>query len=221
MCSKLRVSMNDAERRSAGAWRWLIAAGKVSPPEFRHALEQVPPLARDAWVDTVFGLDSFSEDGTELPRGCVPYLPCSVDSLLRAIDHAAVHAGDVVVDIGSGLGRAGALVHLLTGAPVVGIEIQARLARAARSMIERLNVTRFSLIEEDAVRVVERIPLGTVFFLYCPFGRDRFEVVLEGIEQVARQREIRLCTVDLPVPPRRWLTPVATSRDVAVYRSTL
>ena len=54
----------------------------------------------------------------------MPYLPCPVDTLLRVIEHAPLGAADVFVDVGSGLGRAAALVHLLTGARAVGLEVQ-------------------------------------------------------------------------------------------------
>ena len=82
--------------------------------------------ARDAWVDQLFGLGAPPEDGPQLPVGCVPYLPCSVDALLRVAEHAPVRASDLFVDIGAGVGRAAALMHLLTGAPAFGVEVQPR-----------------------------------------------------------------------------------------------
>ena len=103
-------------------------------------LAGVPPVARDAWVDLALGLEAIAEDGPDLPRGCVPYLPCSVDALLRLIEHAPVGAGDVFVDVGSGLGRAAALVHLLTGAPAIGVEVQPAHVAASRALAMRLRL---------------------------------------------------------------------------------
>jgi len=61
-----------------------------------------------------------------------------------------------------------------------------------------------------------------VFFLYCPFSGARLERVLDDLESIARTREIRVCCVDLPLPPRAWLALAAPpSGDLAVYRSTL
>src|SRR5262245_48971326 len=94
------------------------------PLAFRTALIAVPGAERQAWVVRVLGLADIPQDGPDLPRGCVPYLPCSLETLLRMIEVAEIHSGDVFVDIGSGIGRVTALVHLLTGAGALGIEVQ-------------------------------------------------------------------------------------------------
>jgi SAM-dependent methyltransferase len=198
--------MEDALRANADALRSRVARAQVSPAAFRAALEGVPPDERDAWLDRVFDLDALPDDGPDLPRGGVPYLPSSVDVLLRVVDHAAVRESDVFVDIGAGLGRAAALVHLVTGAAAVGVEIQPALARAARALSARLNLSRLSFVEGDAASRAEAWATGTVFFLYCPFSGDRLERVLADLEPVARARPIRVCCVDLPLPPRSWLT---------------
>jgi SAM-dependent methyltransferase len=181
----------------------------------------VPAKDRDAWLDCVLGLDSIPNDGPELPRGCVPYLPCPVDSVLRVLDLAEVQASDTFVDVGSGVGRAAALAHLVTGAQAIGIEIQPALVHAARALATRINGLRFIPIEGDAALLAGRLEIASVFFLYCPFSGERLEKVLDGIEPVARTRQIRVCSVDLPIPARPWLAPVSPpDRDVAVYRST-
>ena len=115
-------------RESAETVRSLLARNVAEPDLFRAMLLRVPPSERDAWVDAIFGLGELPPDGPDLPRGCVPYLPCSVDTLLRVVERVPVRPSDVFVDVGSGLGRAAALVHLLTGAPVVGLETGADVA---------------------------------------------------------------------------------------------
>jgi SAM-dependent methyltransferase len=211
-----------AHRRSADRIRAGLSSAAATPARFRAALTRVPPSERDAWLDRILALEGIPADGPELPRGCVPYLPCPVDALLRMVDQAGVRASDVFVDLGSGVGRAAALVHLLTGAPAIGIEIQPALVRAARDLTTRLSALRFSPVEGDASRLAGFIGVGSVFFLYCPFSGTRLENVLKDLELIARTREIRVCTVDLPLPPRPWLTPATPpSDDLAVYRSTL
>ena len=101
-------------------------------PTFRAALLDVPPAERDAWLDRLLGIDGLPDDDPALPRGCVPYLPCAVDAVLRVVDLAALTAADVVVDVGAGVGRAAALLHLLTGAAIVGIELQPALAQGVQ-----------------------------------------------------------------------------------------
>jgi hypothetical protein len=66
------------------------------------------------------------------------------------------------------------------------------------------------------------VPFGSVFFLYCPFGGERLEGVIDGLEPIAQTRAIRVCSVDLPLPRRPWLeASSAGSGGLAVYRSTL
>ena len=206
---------------SADRVRWRIQHEQHDPEAFRAALLSVAPSARDAWVDRVLGLRDLPDDGPDLPRGCVPYFPCGVDALLRMVEQARVHRSDVFVDVGSGLGRAGALVHLLTGARVIGVEVQPALVRAARELATRLGLSRVSCVEGDAVTLTASIANGSVFFFYCPFSGDRLVKVLGDLEVVARTRTIRVCALDLQLPPCPWLTlesPVAG--DLAIYRST-
>ena len=181
----------------------------------------VQPAERDAWLDLVLGLGELPEDGPELPSGCVPYLPCSVDALVRMVDQAPVRASDIVVDVGSGSGRAAALVHLITGASVIGLEIQPHLVVAARDLAARLSGRIFCVLG-DAATLAGYITIGSVFFLYCPFGGERLAKVLGDLESIARTRTIRVCSVDLPLPPCAWLTLESPSvGDLAIYRSTL
>ena len=195
--------------------------GQCDPPRFRALLTSVPPVAREAWVDRALGLGEPPEDGPALPRGCVPYLPCSVDALLRLTENAPVHASDLFVDIGSGMGRAAALVHLLTGATAVGVEVQPALVSAARDLAGRLHLSGVSFVEGDAADLAAPLTAGSVFLLYCPFSGHRLQTLLAALEPLARTRPIRVCCVDLPLPPCPWLEPAPPpSLDLAIYRST-
>jgi hypothetical protein len=45
--------------------------------------------------------------------------------------------------------------------------------------------------------------------------------VLDDLEPIARSRPIRICCVDVELPPRSWLAPVPLPPgDLAIYRST-
>lgn len=172
-------------------------------------------------MDQVFGLGAPPEDGPHLPVGCVPYLPCSVDALLRLTEHAPVRASELFVDVGSGVGRASALVHLLTGAQAVGVEVQPALVAAARLLAARLRLSSVWFVEADAVRPSEVWSAGSVFLLYCPFSGDRLAKLLANLEPVAHVRPIRLCCVDLPLPPCSWLEQMPpSSLDLTIYRTT-
>jgi SAM-dependent methyltransferase len=190
-----------------------------APAAFRAALVDVPPLERDRWVDILWDVHELPDD-EPLPRGCVPYLPCPVDTVLDAVQHAAVTRDDVFVDVGSGLGRAAFLAHLLTGAACIGIEIQPTLVAAARGRAAWLHLSRTRFIAGDAVDLVRFITIGTVFFLYCPFSGERLRRVLDDLEALARTRPIRICCVDLPTLDCGWLAPIAPPvGGLTVYRS--
>jgi hypothetical protein len=134
------------------------------------------------------------------------------------VDEARIGPTDLFVDLGSGIGRATAFVHLMTGAATVGVEIQRGLALAARKLTGRLTL---ATIEGDASVLARFFPVATVFFLYCPFSGARLERTLSGIEVTARTRPLRVCCVDVPLLSRPWLSLEPQSRgDLAVYRTT-
>ncbi len=211
--------MDEPTRRSAERVRALVEAGRADPALVREALAAVAPLDRDAWVDVALGLGEVPDDGPALPRGCTPYLPCAVDALLRAVDRAPIRAADVFVDVGAGVGRAALLVHLLTGARAIGLEIQPELVALAEAHAARLGASGLRMVLGDAAERVGEARDGTVFFLYTPFGGDRLARVLDALEPLARARPIRVCAVDLPLPPRPWLRLAASDGDLAIHAS--
>ena len=213
--------MHATARAAAQSMRACLARHGPAPATFWAALNEIPERDREAWVDLVWDIDELPDDDPGLPRGCVPYLPCPVTTVLEAVQQAAVTCNDVFVDIGSGLGRAALLAHLLTGSGCIGLEIQPGLVQAARARAAWLNLHRMRFIEGDAVDLVRFMTIGTVFFLYCPFGADRLRRVLDDLESIALTRPIRVCSIGLPALDRPWLAPMApTSVDLTVYRST-
>jgi hypothetical protein len=183
----------------------LLSSGQSNPAAFRAALAVVSPTDRDAWIDLVLGLDGLPTDDASLPRGCVPYLPCPIDALILIADRAAVQASDVFIDIGSGAGRATVLMHLMTGAAAIGLEIQPPLVLVARDLSTRIGASRVTVVEGDAALTIGTMMNGTVFFLYCPFSGDRLSKVLAALESIAQTRPIRVCCLDLPLPACPWL----------------
>lgn len=199
----------------------MLQTGQLTPALFRAELARLPRSERDGWLDCVLSLVAIPPDGPELPRGCTPYLPCSVDALLGVVELAGVGASDVFVDVGSGVGRAAAFVHLCTGASVIGLEVQPELVRASRELARRVGMQRFTAIEGDALTLARHMTLGTVFFLYCPFSGERLETLLGELESVARMRRIRVCCVDVPLPPRPWLVAAPPAvPGLTVFEST-
>lgn len=212
--------MELAHRSSAERARLALERGEHDPARFRASLLGVAPRSRDAWFDLVLGLEEHYDDGGELPRGCVPYIPCAVDTVVQAVDEAEISAADVFVDVGSGVGRVVTLVHLLSGATAVGLEIQSPLVRAARDLASKLRLSRVSYAHGDASQLLGSVPTTSVLFLYCPFSGERLtRLVDEVVEPLARARCLRICTVDLELPARAWISRVPSSSSAcALYR---
>lgn len=212
--------MDERFRQAAEGVRESIVQGSSTPAQFRGELLSIPFFDRDAWVDVVLGLDELPADGLELPSGCVPYLPCAVDALLRIADRVPVRADDVFVDIGSGVGRAAVLMHLLTGAATLGVEVQSGHVQAARGLVAGLGLSGVTFVQGDVAQLAAELAIGTVFFLYCPFGGPRLEHFLRRMEELARTRDICICAVDLPLPACSWLERVGPEEgDLGVFRS--
>lgn len=178
----------------------------------------VPFLERDAWVNAALGLNDVPDDESLQPGG-VPYLPASVDSILQFIQHARIGPEDVVVDVGSGIGRVCALIHLLTKAKCVGFELQ-------QSLVERSRRRRWgkkgqgeglTFLHGDAVELTKTLPEATHYFLYCPFDAATVERWLTALP---RKRPAWLGCVDFPLPQRDWLEVVtpAPSAELDLYR---
>lgn len=214
--------MNEALRIDAARVRQLLISGPMLPDAFAAALYDVPRVDRDAWFDSVLGMSELPDDGPQLPAGCAPYLPCSVETLLRVIEHAQIDASDVFVDVGAGPARATTFVHLMSGAAAIGLEIQPALVSAGSDLTTRLNASRIATVHGDATRLAGRMVTGTVFFLYCPFSGARLDQLLAELEPIAAARPIRLCCVDLMLPRRDWFElELQPSEELAIYRSTL
>lgn len=216
-----RQNVQLVYKSTAKQLRSLLIRDRITPAAFLAIFEEVPPQHHDAWLDLLCEIDEIPDDDPELPRGCAPYLPCAVATVVDAIGQANVTANDVFVDVGAGAGRATLLAHLLTGARGIGLEIQPTLVRAAQARSDRLKLSSTRFIQGDAATLIPSITMGTVFFLYCPFGGDRLRHFVDGLENLARSRQIRICCVDMPRLRRPWLAKLpSTSANLDVYQST-
>jgi len=102
----------------------------------------------------------------------------------------------------------------------VGLEVQPELLVVARERFARWPSARASWLEGDAAERIVDASTGTVFFLYCPFSGPRLQRVLDHLEGSSRERVIRVCCLDLPLPACAWLRLVShAGADLAVYES--
>ena len=133
----------------------------------------------------------------------MPYMPSAIGQLVRAVLDVPITEHDVFVDLGAGLGKAAMAVHLLTGAPARGVELQAGLVSEASAQARELGLDAVSFAQGDALDA--DLDDATVVFFYLPFTGDVLAGVLQRLEAVARRRQLVLCAlgVDLHVD---WIT---------------
>lgn len=216
--------MGAASWNSPAHIRHLMSSGIAGAPYLRAALLSIPPHDREKWWDEVLSggaaTDVIPADGADLPRGCAPYLPCGIDALVAVLDAVRVNADDVFIDIGSGTGRSATLLHFLTGASAIGVEIQGHLVdQACRTSLD-MKRERVVTVRGDAAHMIQYLPIGTVYFLYCPFSGERLDRVLGALEERALARTIHVCTVDMPPLEIPWLSVLpSTHPALHAYRS--
>lgn len=208
-------TVDDALRLDARAARDALAAGALRGAALLERLAAIPALDRDAWIDELLGIDPPPPDIADLPRGVVPYLPCGVDEIVATVREAPLGPGDVLVDIGAGLGRVVMLGHLLSGARAVGIELQAPLVDRARARCAALGLDAVSFVHADAGEIDLD---GSVFFLYAPCNGERLARVVRRLEAAARRRPIVIGAAGIELPELPWLRRrPASCASLALY----
>ncbi|HVI53893.1 MAG TPA: hypothetical protein VM621_02430 [Luteibacter sp.] len=181
--------------------------------------------ALDALLAGVLAIDAPAIDETAPPPEMVFYQPSPARHIVDGVRRAAISAGDVVMDLGSGLGHVSMLVHVLTGAGTRGVERQPSYVDSATRAALALGLSGVSFATGDA-RQVDLAGVD-VFYLFTPFLGTVLRDVLLRIEAEAASRSVRVvvlgpCARTFARMP--WLRsddpdPAATDR-IVVFRSS-
>lgn len=171
----------------------------MTADELLERLASLPPDARDAEYERLFSVVDPRKHAEAPGEGMTAYVPSHVAYIARALVDAAVGAGDVFIDLGSGLGKVTTFARLCSDATSVrGIEYQADLiARCPK-------VDGVTYVHGDAREVL--LADGTVFFLFTPFVGELRRAVFERLHEVARHHGITVCTVAFSIE-EDWLVP--------------
>jgi SAM-dependent methyltransferase len=105
---------------------------------------------------------------------------------------AQLTPGDVFFDIGSGLGQAVLLVHLISDTTAKGVEYEPAYFEYANTHAALLSLGNVAFINADA-RDADYSG-GTVFFMYTPFEGKMLEDMLNVLEKEAQKRTIKIFT---------------------------
>jgi predicted RNA methylase len=192
--SQLQRAIRQDIQRGAGAQ---VLLGHVR--EAREDAEVRGTVAGDSYdhLDTlVSGVLRIEEPAARLAglaADMVFYQPTPARHIFDAIARSGLDRGDVLIDLGSGLGQVVLLGAICTGARCIGIEWEAAYVACARRCAEALRLGRVSFVQGDA-RTAD-LSAGTVFYLYTPFEGAMLREVLDRLKAEAATRELRICTL--------------------------
>jgi hypothetical protein len=148
---------------------------------------------RDELVSGIFQFREPSEPHLQGSPEMVPYQPTPVRHILDLIAANVLSKGDILVDLGSGLGHVPLLVSLLTGIRSVGIEVQAVYVDSAQECAQSLHLSRVRFVAKDA-RAAD-LSDGTLFYLYSPFNGSILTDVLSALRRESRRKAIKICSL--------------------------
>jgi len=184
---ELRADLRQGRR--AGLDRWLADYRRMAGPEPAEA------QGFDALDDLLAGLLRLPAPATPqvmLAAEMVAYQPTPARHVLDLLARTAPGAGDVVVDIGAGLGQVPLLAALCSPARALGIEIEPTLVQGAREAAAGLGLAgRVRFICEDACAA--DLSAGTVFHLYTPLRGALLVALLARLRDQAARRPLRIC----------------------------
>jgi SAM-dependent methyltransferase len=167
--------------------------------------------ALDVLVNSILYLDQDGEPEAILgDPEMIRYQPTPARVILELIEQGQIGSSDIFYDLGSGRGHVAILIALLTGARVVGVEIDHGLCTAAQQSIRRLALPTATILCSDAREA--DLAAGTIFYMYTPFTGMILATVLERLRLIAMQHPIRLCTYGpylAAVTSQPWLTRMA------------
>jgi SAM-dependent methyltransferase len=193
-----------------------IRRGGLRGAAFVAWLQGMPPGERDAAVERLLGIEE-APPQEALGDGRMGYMPAGIAAVMRTVLDAPIGPGDVLVDLGAGLGKVAMAVHLLTGARARGIEVQPALVARARERAHDLAID-VAFTEGDALEA--DLEGGTIYFLYLPFIGDVLTGVLARLRAIAEQRPIVVCALGLDLHKVDWLVERPTQEFwLAIYDS--
>ncbi|MGY3232445.1 hypothetical protein ACVWWJ_003929 [Luteibacter sp. HA06] len=210
---RVRGRIRQGDRQALSPW----TGGEALPGQHYDAL--------DALLAGVLAIDEPGIDAPVSPPEMVFYQPSPARHIMDGIRRASIVVGDVVLDLGAGLGHVPMLVHVLTGARTRGVEREPAYVDSAARAASALALGQVSFVAGDA-READLADVN-VFYLFTPFLGTVLRDMLARIEAEAALRPLRVvvlgpCARTFARIP--WLhsddpDPSATDR-IVVFRSS-
>ncbi|HET7793602.1 MAG TPA: methyltransferase domain-containing protein [Rhizobacter sp.] len=143
-------------------------------------------------VHTVGFLSAVGEHGQADWRGA--YVPTRYRRILHDLRHVGVGPNDVVVDLGSGLGRAVFAAAWLGAKRSVGVEIDGPLTAQAQDSLRSSRLKHRDISFVCASAEDYSLADTTVLFMFNPFGEGTMKTVIGKLETelAKRPRDLRI-----------------------------
>ena len=201
----LEKRLREADADFFEALRRYISRGNYAPNTLRHFFDRYTRYrpgrlgqmhrGYDALDALVQGLISTEAAPAVIPprhTDMIAYEPTPARVVLDLVDQIQLTADDRFYDLGAGLGHVAILVHLLTGARVTGVEVEAVYCLHAQRCAAALGLSDVHFLNLDARDATYED--GTVFFMFTPFTGKLLEAVLVALAREASRRPLLLCT---------------------------
>lgn len=209
--ARVRREIRLKEINSVGLRHLLDPATEYRAGDPAHRHRAFEPL--DDFVGGLILERPAPEETFERTAEMVYYEPVPASVILELVDRAALGSDELFIDIGSGLGQAAILVHLLTGANVRGVEIEPTFVAYANRTVHDLSLDGVHFSAGDAREV--SLAGAQLYFLFTPFTGRILGNVMGRLYAEAQQRPIIVSAFGpcvARVADQRWLQP---RRDIS------
>ena len=183
---RARIAREDQEMMAPVQAR--IASGEYGREALLAELKGRPRFEWDAFVERALGIAEPPRAEKAREKDMVHYLASPFEVVLQLI--AELGEGDVLYDLGAGLGKVTLSTAWLSVARAKGVEMEPAYTREAEARARALRFERAEMLCADA-REVDYSD-GTAFYLYDPFRGAILEAVLAKIRAGAADRKIRV-----------------------------
>jgi hypothetical protein len=222
-----RQRLEQVNERLFARARTRIRAGNYTPQEHRAWFGQFTDYsprrlgrphvrydALDILIEGMLRIHDAPQATRETEPDMVHLEPTPARVILELVDRLHLRPTDLFYDLGSGLGQVAIMVHLLTGVPALGVEVEPAYCEVARDRAWVLGLPGVTFLNEDA-RTAD-LTRGSVFYMFAPFMGQMLRTVLERLRQEAQTRPIRVCSYGPCTPEvarQFWLHSVGPGAD--------
>lgn len=186
--SVMRDELVETDRAEMAPLQAQISSGAFGREQLYAELDRRPRFEWDAYVERVLGIAEPPRPEKAREKEMVHYLASPFEVVLELI--GALREGDVLYDLGAGLGKVTMSAAWLSPARSKGVEMEPAYAREANERISRFRFDRAELICADA-REVDYSD-GTAFYFYDPFRGAILDAVLAKIRACSTDRKIKI-----------------------------